>query len=400
MGQLPGRWLAACAALVLSYLSAAAGAETFTVAVIPDTQYYTAVPGGEAIFRREMEYLAGQKIAQNIVFTIHLGDVWEHGDSRAEVEVPIATRAMQILADAQMPFALVPGNHDYDNAGRRKPEEPLDGNTVWQQAFGPQTAFFSGKSWYVGSSFGGMNSAQVFVGGGKQYLHIGLALEPSQADLQFARDMMAKYPTLPTILTTHEYLSWERGQSGQARRLDDRYRGELDHTAGHELWNQLIAQEPQIFMVLCGHSAWGPFVCANRRTDANILGASVHQLLSDYQFVAAPPEGKCPPPPSGGGWVRLMTFDPAASSVHVRTYSTQLGMYSNDPRLTDGSPRARFQAPFNYDRHGKLRKEDDPHSSDFKLKLDLGEQFLARIKTRNRGGAQSGLLQLTGAGRG
>ena len=92
------------------------------------------------------------------------------------------------------------------------------------------------------------------------------------------------------------------------------------------VWNNLIAPNNQIFMVLCGHS-WtstgsvaapsgqvnGISKGENIRIDINKHGNPVYQVLTDYQ-------GNTTLGSSGGdGWYRFMQFDMESKNIHFYT---------------------------------------------------------------------------------
>ncbi len=201
------------------------------------------------------------------------------------LELPIARKAFDKIAGV-LPFGVVPGNHDYDRSWTDEKEKTsrVDGGASFNKYFGPESPYFSGKSWYGGSWNGGMNSFQTFTAGGYRFLHIGLELEPSDSAIAWAQRVIDEHPESPVILTTHEYLGWEDEPdgSGKARRLEDPYRKGFNRNTPQMLWEKLIAPNPQIFLVLCGHNYSGA-AAENSRVDLNDDGLPVYQLLADYQ---------------------------------------------------------------------------------------------------------------------
>jgi len=341
-GLLAFLTLAVAAALLAG--ASGAGAEPFTIGVLPDTQNYCDNDTLAAVYARETAYLAGQKAAQNVVFVSHVGDV---ANWASTVTYGRAQAAMDNLAAADIRFGMVPGNHD-------------GSWQWWKDYFGTESTYFKGKSWYVGGPSGGWNSYQYFSGGGVDFLHIGLeylgsrnASEISDI-LAWAQGVIDAHPGVPTILSTHSYLtypSWitEGVYSAQAT------------------WENFISRNDQICLVLCGHATGGAWSGANRRVDTNAFGHGVPQVLSNYQLAPTWPSGS----QTGGGWLRLMTFDIPARKIRVRTYSSELNKFSTDPSLTDGSEYARAWAPFNYTDSGtgSLRPASDQYSSDFVLDM-------------------------------
>ena len=348
-------------ALALATLlgAATASAEKFTVAVIPDTQNYCDTanptanpqPGSVEIYQREMLYLASQKIAQNIVFATHVGDVVQHGDLY-DAEWRNAKSAMNILAAAGIPFGMSPGNHDYDNYSHPAPgNRPIAGSVKWNQYFGPSSHYFANKHWYGGSYNGGLDSFQTFKAAGKTFLHISLEMEASDDAIAWANAVIASHPGLPTIVTTHEYLSYQNAPYGKALYLNDGYLGARGNSV-QGVWDKFISRNDQIFLVLCGHN-WSPTVNGvsngeNLRTDNNAFGHPVYQVLSDYQgntfstafellglnafgFPGLHTSQLFGQLTGGAGWLRLMTFDTEAGTIHFQTYSSELNQYAGVP---------------------------------------------------------------------
>ena len=325
-------------ALVTLFGAASASADTnnqFTIAVIPDTQNYCDTakpqPASSLIYQRQMQYLADQKAAQNIVFVTHVGDVVQHGDLY-DAEWTYATSAMNILSASGLPFGMVPGNHDYDNYSHATNSRPLQGSVKWNANFGPGSAYFAGKSWFGGFTNGGLSSFQTFSAGGKTFLHISLEQEASDDTLAWATGVIVSHPGMPTILTTHEYIGPDNDASGKAIRLDDGYMAGLPYNNVQGVWDKFISQHDQIFMVLCGH-AWTSTVNGvsdgeNLRIDNNAFGHPVYQVLSDYQGNTFDTNGVAGVFTGGSGWLRLMVFDTVTGTIHFRTYSTELKQFA------------------------------------------------------------------------
>jgi hypothetical protein len=79
---------------------------------------------------------------------------------------------------------------------------------------------------------------------------------------------------------------------------------------------------------------------AGRLTSTRASGARVHQLLANFQlcFNIDKPSDECPfkgADPSfyrgGGGFLRLMEFDPMKGTISVKTYSPYLDQWKTTP---------------------------------------------------------------------
>lgn len=398
--------LAAALTLATIGVPAVARDESFTIAVLPDTQNYLDYTHQKAegfpfdaaeMFMQQIRYVAANVESEggDIAFVTSLGDIWQHQTVRMDeghrrrgfksvpnpladahfaptpnvyaVEIPAARRGFELLRD-KVPMSVVPGNHDYDamwTDARFPPRlsgDPKDlsrygmfhagGLDNFRSVFGSDTPFFKDQPWYVASHDGGADNAQIFKAGGYRFLHIGLQFDAPNASLAWAASVIARYPGLPTIVTTHDYLNTE-GERVANPMVDQHAADPIDNNP-EMIWQKFISQHDQIFMVLCGHQHG-----AAMRVDTNRAGHKVYQLLSDYQGRAqtAIDAGLRPDwsETVGDGWLRLMTFNlsSAVPSVRVRTYSSHYGKFSSDtpgyaewykaqehPQMTDEQFRA------------------------------------------------------------
>lgn len=365
----------------------------FTLAMIPDTQNYVdythqksegfAIDANE-MFIAQMRWIAEHGAAQggDIAFVAAVGDVWQHqslpieeghaarGIGRLEqsffsahlaptpktreLEIPKAIEGYRLISAAGIPFGVAPGNHDYDAMWsvdsfppntRKNPREltmtPEDlgmlhvgGLDYFRSAFGSETQFFKNRDWYVASFRGGADSAQTFTAGGYHFLHIAIEMQADDAVLAWVESVLAMHPELPTILSTHDYLD-PRGVRAATPIVDLDRVDPANHNSAEELWSKLIADNDQIFMVLCGHQHGQAL-----RVDSNDNGHAVYQILADYQDrgqvgldAGQPPDAFMRAPVGlGDGWLRLLDFDTSSSvpTVTVRTFSTHYGKLSSE----------------------------------------------------------------------
>jgi hypothetical protein len=217
---------------------------------------------------------------------VQQGDLTNHAN---EPEFTTAHNAMfQLNKVDGLPWGTCPGNHDFKDSNR---------GALYDRFFGP--ANFAGKDWY-GASTKGHSSYLTFFAAGRKYLLVNIAFNAPTPVLQWAQGVIDAHPGLPTIINTHDYMAYHHVRS--------RY--------GNILFNALVKNNPQVFMVLCGHNhdAWN-------QTSMNAAGKPVFELLADYQSTN-----------SGNGYLRLYQFDEANSVIHVTTYSPS---DKKSPYLTD-----------------------------------------------------------------
>jgi hypothetical protein len=403
-----GLFVAIAVWFVPAAFAAAFANNTFTVGVIPDTQFYvdsgntlTTVPAytqpnannSAQYFQAETQWFVNNQAALNLVFVTHVGDVVQNGDGTSDGTTPLqgiwpvtaewdrALAAMQILANANIPFGMSPGNHDYDNYFHATNSRPLAETTGrWTRYFGSGSSLFAGKTWYGGASDSltcdpGLSSYQTFTGGGRKFLHISLELEAGTAAIQWAQGVINAHRGYATIVTTHSYISPFAAGSMEPPATQGgpnaTYNASSFLTNSPCGWNgaanvfaDLIYPNDQIFLVISGHSynttnltgsSPGSSQGEGIRIDNNIAGHPVYQVLTDFQDNivnhdgSALPAGFVAPPyshasnaagtagaansvpyvsgvsdPGGDGWVRLMTFDMTAGLIHFWTYSPLL----------------------------------------------------------------------------
>ncbi|WP_395391168.1 serine/threonine protein phosphatase [Novosphingobium sp. BL-8A] len=396
---LTGVALAAPSAFAADKAPSKAADQSFTIAVIPDTQNYVDYTHQTAegfafdarqMFLDQMAFVAAnvQSAGGDIAFVDGLGDNWQHqsmlidpahearGFKRVAnpimdghfaptekvhtVEMPVVSQGWDQL-NGKVPFSVVPGNHDYDAmwtdsnhpaAAQFKDMSSIGmlhsgGLSNWKKVFSDQSKYFKGQSWYVASHDDGADSAQIFTAGGYRFLHIGLQFDAPNSSLKWAAEVIKRYPGMPTIVSMHDFL--DTAGNRLPNPIIDNAAVDPEDNSPQMIWDKFISQNDQIFMVLCGHEHAQAF-----RTDANKAGHPVYQVLADYQDRAqtAKDAGAKMEPGMGigDGWLRLMTFDMGAKvpQVKVRTYSTHYKLNSVDapdyakwykaeekPKLTD-----------------------------------------------------------------
>ena len=114
----------------------------FTVAALPDTQYYSSSMNGgsPAIFAAQTDWIVANRAASNIAYVAHLGDIVNYGDTNRGVEELTAwrnvTNALYRLENpvttglpSGIPYGAAVGNHD------QSPNGNPDGTTRYYNQF-------------------------------------------------------------------------------------------------------------------------------------------------------------------------------------------------------------------------------------------------------------------------
>ena len=285
-------------------------AKPFTLVVMPDSQNYAVSDTAAELFNAQTQWIADQQPTLNTVFASQLGDVTENGTVSAEWAR--ASTAMGILDSAGIPYSITVGNHD----------GYASGYPTFLSTFG--VSRFAGKSWYggylgdpsdgvddFGQNRGNLDSYELFSADGMDFIVLNLELDAPTAYhvADWADAVLAAYSSRRAIVITHAYLT-----TAGARASSPYFLGS-GGTSATNLWQSVLSQRCNVFMVLSGHEPG-----ESRLTSTNACGQPVHQLLQDYQNYSN----------GGDGWLRYYVFDPANNQIHAYTYSPVLDQYEAD----------------------------------------------------------------------
>ena len=273
----------------------AAGEESFTVVLLPDTQNYA--EKFPQTYVAQTMWIRKQLRQDNIKFAIHLGDIVQNPTQKPEWEN--ANRAMQII-DGVVPYSMVPGNHDMVVESRD--------STLYNQFFSP--ARFVDRKWY-GGHMGQTNDNNYcfFEANGMKFMVLSLEFAPRDAALEWAADVVRRHPAHRVIVATHCYMCLN------GRDTDCAVANKIVGNCGEQMWQKLIRKQSNIFMVVSGH-----VLGIGLQTSINDAGGQVIEMLTDYQGL----------PNGGDGWLRSLRFVPLENKIHVTTYSPLLDRTNDD----------------------------------------------------------------------
>lgn len=296
--------LLACVASAFAQTS-----DDFTVVLLPDTQYYSAVY--PQIFQSQMNWIAANRATRKIQFVLGLGDIVDYGSSVTQWQN--ADTAVKILDRAAVPYLMPLGNHDYDNIA------PADRSTTFfNQYFGPQR--YAGRSYFKGTYPSGQadNMWAIFNVNGHPYLVIALEFYPRDEALTWAAGILKANPTIDAIIVTHAYTYSDNSRIGSCDADSPPTYHMTDANDGEHMWIKFASQFPNIRLVLSGHIKTGTGI--GRLATIGASGNLVNQMLSDYQAYAN----------GGDGWLRILHFYPSQNRIDVSTYSPFLNQYLTD----------------------------------------------------------------------
>ncbi|MEE1763938.1 LamG-like jellyroll fold domain-containing protein [Streptomyces sp. SP18BB07] len=253
----------------------------FTLAVMPDTQYLFDGPSiDKAPVEASLKYLLEHGEEENIVFLSHLGDLTQNGTAQ---EMGAIGQAFRLLDRKGVGYSVLAGNHDV-----RSSTDDQRGPTPYLDVFGPARS--KGGPNFGGASPDGYNSFHLFEAGGRQWMVLALDWRLSAKGFAWAKDVLARHPRTPVVLTTHELVDGDDSLSSY----------------GQTLWDRLIQDHDQIFLTLNGH-----YWPAARATRKNAADNDVHLHLTNYQNRYF----------GGAAMIRLYRFDLDRNTIDVETIS-------------------------------------------------------------------------------
>ena len=295
-------------------------ADPFSIAVVPDPQSYT-VFRGYGLYAAQSRWIRDTKTQNNTRFAIYLGDLT---GSNEDVQWQVVDTAHEILDTANIPYSVLPGNHDYygSDSGKWK-VVCLRDLTKFNLNLGPSR--FSGESWYGGNlgatSNHNENNYCFFSSGDLDFMVVSLELAPRKEAVTWANNLIAQHPNHRVIIATHAYLNPGGSYNASA---GSNYG--LVGCRGVDLYEECASRHSNVFLVVCGHVGESKV-----NTKTGVCGNRIYEMVVDYQFER--PLGLESNPALGNGWLRLLTFDPDNNRINAST----LTVVSGDPTFfTDG----------------------------------------------------------------
>ena len=166
----------------------AAARRTLPRSSVADTQYYAST--FPEVLAAKTRWILEERARRHIAGVLQLGDIVDKAADESQWKA--ASASLRTL-DGQVPYILVPGNHDTD-ANRA----------------GPIDKYFASATmpWITGTMVPGKienNYALVDVAP-RQWLILGLEFAPRDAVLAWANKVLKTYARLPAIVVTHAYL--------------------------------------------------------------------------------------------------------------------------------------------------------------------------------------------------
>ena len=295
--------------------------EYFSIAVLPDTQYYTAMRygGTMSMFQEQINWILKNYRKEKIAYIIHLGDLTDHN---APAEWERATETMYKLDKTGVPYGVAVGNHDQSPNGT--PSMGAD-TTQFTRYLGK--THFGNRSWYGGALGNGDNNDthfDVFTANGEKYLvmyfvfnqpnYKGYSETYEKQMLNWADSVLLANADRKAILVSHSTLGKPKGSTsgdkpgGGNRNLQSNFTGQ-----GKAIY-EMAKHHENVFLMLGGHIAGEGY----RKDEYN--GNVIKTYLSDYQSRQSAPYSGTKDRNGGNGSMRLMRLNKTKQTLSVLTF--------------------------------------------------------------------------------
>ncbi|MFE7504585.1 metallophosphoesterase [Promicromonospora sp. NPDC057488] len=279
-----------------------------------------------------MDWIVDNADERKIAYVAHTGDIVENNirafppemEDQVIGEFEFASQAQARIDAAGIPNGVVAGNHDNQSGTDA---------TLYNQYFGPDRYEGLEEGW-EDASYGGVmepgsneNHYDLFSAGGLDFVVVGLSYGVTRDEAEWAASIFDRYSDRNGILLTHDYLEPSASPDGRGANF-----GGSD---GPLLYNLLVKDNPNVFMVLAGHRHG---VGTNVRPPVvGDIGGGVVELLADYQFYTVSAGqlglteiGGYKPTDQlqfGASFFRMLQFDVDRGEVSIDTYSPLLGEF-------------------------------------------------------------------------
>jgi hypothetical protein len=276
----------------------------FSIAVLPDTQFYVAqaqLGGTFDMFKAQIEWITKNQVKENIAYVAHMGDITEHGDNpvtEASEWYMAKTALYGLEYPVSIPYGLTIGNHDQFPVGYA-----VKGTTNnYNKYFGVK--HFEGRPYY-GGHYGDNNDSHFdkFTAGGVDFMVIFLEFDSNNEDqanlYAWANKVLKDNASRKAIVVSHSIINTNPVKGSNTPQAPFNAQGKAIYES--------LKGNPNLFMMLCGHVGNNG---EGYRTDV-FNGNTVKTFLNDYQ-------GR---PNGGNGLMRLYKFSVKNNQISVRTFS-------------------------------------------------------------------------------
>jgi DNA repair exonuclease SbcCD nuclease subunit len=251
-------------------LAARAAESTFTIAVIPDAQQEV-LDARDTRLANRFEWLVQNRKDLNLKMVMQVGDLlnWDTPD---HIQYERASKALEILDKAKLPYALTIGNHD--SAATKEGGSAAPGNvhdnlrtTTTFNTYFPTKRFRALESTYEKDKID--TACHAFKAGGLNWLVINLELWARKEPVDWARKVIEQHPDHNIIILTHSHLNGDGS-------INQRNGGYGDNSPQY-VFDRLMKPYSNVRLVFSGHTGRHAY-----RTDQGEHGNTIYQFCQCY----------------------------------------------------------------------------------------------------------------------
>ena len=298
----------------------------YSFAFVGDTQflmYRDASQNTTSYTKPIYDWIIKNKDEKNIQFVFGLGDITDRNEY---IEWEKALDYHEMLENADIPYAIVPGNHD-----------DYTKYVKYNDYFG-EVDYFTDRitDYYVEGRV--ENYAMKFDVGEHKYMVVGLQYGAPDEVLEWANRVVGENSDRKVIVITHALFSYE-GEWSEADKREQASTSVKTYNNGIDMWNEFFSLHENIIITAAGHV--DPFDI-KYRTDVGVNGNTVNSFLIDPQGLDKGTDFKT-------GMVAMLYFSADGSEVQVEYVSATktLEAQKSNPDAEDILYNERNQFKFN-----------------------------------------------------
>jgi regulation of enolase protein 1 (concanavalin A-like superfamily) len=289
--------------------------DSFTIAVIPDTQQEV-LGANDTRFANRIQYLLANRTALNLKVMCQVGDL-VNWDTTDHIQYQRASAGLKLLDDARLPYVLSIGNHDTAATGEGGGARPGGNasidvrNTTTFNQFFPVSRHQIVRGTHLANKID--TAYHTFTAGDRNWLVINVELWPRADHVTWTRTILNNHPNHNAIIVTHSYLNG--GTPGTpSGNFNSIYGGNGGYGANSPqyLWDQALKHCANVRMVFCGHVGTHGY-----RVDTGVNGNKVHSFLQNYAS-------------NFDNYVRLLTINTRTGTIQSRIHNPIKRVDAND----------------------------------------------------------------------
>ena len=261
--------------------------EQFSIVWLADTQTIAYLED-DKVFQSMGEWIMSQQKPLNVRYIVQTGDLVDNGFQKKQWD------SFNILLNqfyGKIPYLPIAGNHDLGVKWENY-RGYLDRPFV--KALPADHVFKRGRAVYA-----------EFQAGGQDFLLLGAGWNADVASAVWMNGVLRAHPNHVAILMFHSYITAKGGLSYQ----------------GDDLRDLIVAKNPNVRLVLCGHLRGNGFRAEEFDDDGDGKpDRVVNAMLYNYQGYGH----------TNSGQIRMLTFDTDTRNLHVFTYSPFTQRYYRD----------------------------------------------------------------------